>query len=202
MSISKLWTLTRPAFALVSRRTMSTPTSDTNTTDAPLFASPQEERKWNQLSAQMSNFHNYFKQEFNQLYKLADGSYERRGLSLTDYLDTARSLDHHLTMHHTIEERFFFPRLAKKLPQFDKNSQDRAHLESHEGIHQGLVNLMALVSKFEEDQTSYSPVEMRACLDSFRDVLFNHLDEEVEDLKGSNLKKHFTLQEFNGLLMH
>lgn len=43
----------------------------------------------------------------------------------------------------------------------------------------GLDKLTDLISKYRKDPTSYSPTEMRACLDSFREVLFRHLDEEV-----------------------
>jgi len=35
---------------------------------------------------------------------------------------------------------------------------------------------------------------MRVCLDSFREVLFKHLDEEVADLLGENLRKYWTLE--------
>jgi hypothetical protein len=37
-----------------------------------------------------------------------------------------------------------------------------------------------------------APTEMRGCLDGFREVLFNHLDQEVNDLKGENLRKYWT----------
>jgi len=43
----------------------------------------------------------------------------------------------------------------------------------------GLVELDRLVEQWENAPSTYSPTNMRACLDSFRDVLFRHLDEEV-----------------------
>jgi hypothetical protein len=43
----------------------------------------------------------------------------------------------------------------------------------------GLDDLAALVHKYTQEPSSYSPTEMRACLDGFKDVLFSHLDEEV-----------------------
>lgn len=43
----------------------------------------------------------------------------------------------------------------------------------------GLVELDRLVEQWENAPSTYSPTSMRACLDSFRDVLFRHLDEEV-----------------------
>lgn len=43
----------------------------------------------------------------------------------------------------------------------------------------GLLNLEKLVEKWTEAPSTYSPTEMRACLDNFREILFHHLDEEV-----------------------
>jgi hypothetical protein len=42
---------------------------------------------------------------------------------------------------------------------------------------------------------------MRACLDGFREVLFTHLDEEVNDLRGENMKKYWTLEELEAIPM-
>uniref|UniRef100_A0A0W0FH42 Hemerythrin-like domain-containing protein n=1 Tax=Moniliophthora roreri TaxID=221103 RepID=A0A0W0FH42_MONRR len=175
----------------------------------------REEKRWNRLSEHMDSFHQWFKEEYNTLYevrppqqdtvqplywypKLADGSFTNRGLSLSLYLDTARRLNHHLTMHHTIEERHIFPLLATRMKEF---SSDSDHLKSHEEIHNGLAKLQDLVIKFKEDPSSYSPGEMRACLDSFREVLFAHLDQEVSDLRGENLRKYWTLEEVDKIPM-
>lgn len=45
----------------------------------------------------------------------------------------------------------------------------------------GLLDLEKLVKKWTEAPSTYSPTEMRACLDTFREVLFHHLDQEVGD---------------------
>jgi hemerythrin-like domain-containing protein len=42
-------------------------------------------------------------------------------------------------MHHTIEERFLFPILAKRMPQFKDE-----HIESHKGIHDGELSALPL----------------------------------------------------------
>jgi hypothetical protein len=112
-------------------------------------------------------------------------------------------------MHHTIEERHLFPILAETMPQFSKNNHgDGAHILSHRGIHDGiydinlpiafdaifitgLLNLEKLVEKWTEAPSAYSPTEMRACLDSFREILFNHLDEEVGGLVLSDSQCQF-----------
>ncbi|KAF9475759.1 hypothetical protein BDN70DRAFT_219290 [Pholiota conissans] len=148
----------------------------------------------------MNSFHTWFKQEFNMVYQLADGSFNARALSLARYLEMAKSLSQHLTMHHTIEERYIFPELAKFMPKFG-NTNEGEHLESHRGIHEGLENLDILIAKWKKDPSTYSPTEMRACLDGFREVLFHHLDEEVADLRGENLKKYMTLADVDAMPM-
>ncbi|KAL5523476.1 hypothetical protein ACEPAG_7649 [Sanghuangporus baumii] len=175
-----------------------------------------EERRWNKLAVTMETFHNYFKREFSQLYevydnarqglikiysqkgKLADGSFANKGMSLQMYLRAAENLKKHLEGHHTIEERFIFPELAKKMPSF---AEDEQHRKSHEGIHDGLVRLSTLIREFREEPSTYSPQRMRECFDSFKDVLMRHLDEEVEDLRGENMKKYWTLEELDKIPM-
>jgi hypothetical protein len=120
-------------------------------------------------------------------------------------------------MHHTIEERFIFPVLAERMPQFK-----REHLESHKGIHDGeypalphcymqfvfycnllsnagLDRLEALVSKYKSNTSLYSPTDMRACLDSWREVLFRHLDEEVHSLPSSCAIAYMTQMTYSGM---
>jgi hypothetical protein len=66
----------------------------------------------------------------------------------------------------------------------------------------GLDEYTTLLRKYASQPTSYSPVELRACLDSFRDVLFRHLDEEVRDLKAESLRDAgWTLEELRRIPM-
>ncbi|KAH6914039.1 hemerythrin HHE cation binding domain-containing protein [Coprinopsis sp. MPI-PUGE-AT-0042] len=162
--------------------------------------SPEEslrrEKRLDYLSAHMNEIHEYFKSEFNSLYELADGSYNKYGMSLSLFLSRGQSLIDHLTKHHTIEERYFFPKLAGRMPQFASGSE---HLKSHQGIHDGLDSLESLIHEWSKDNTQYSPEKLRECLDGFREVLFHHLDEEVADLRGENLLKYFTEKEIESL---
>ncbi|CAL1706906.1 unnamed protein product [Somion occarium] len=167
-------------------------------TKKSVLTTAQEERKWNHLGMLMERFHNHFKVEFNAIYEMADGSFARRGLSLGLYLRQAEELRRYLTTHHTIEERHVFPVLAKRMSSF---SNDEVHIKSHHAIHEGLNKLGEIIHKWKADPSTYSPQEMRDCLDSWREVLFKHLDEEVEDLSGDNMKKYWTLEEMDLLPM-
>ncbi|KAH8080270.1 hypothetical protein BXZ70DRAFT_960325 [Cristinia sonorae] len=183
----------RPYFSNLfsSSRATKRPQSPTNSITT-MSTSAMEERRWNRLSEHMNQFHEHFKREFNELYDLADGSFNKRGMNLRLYLRKADDLCRFLTNHHTIEERHVFPLLGKRMPEFRANKE---HIKSHQGIHDGLDKLTALLEKWKADPKEYSPEDMRACLDSWREVLFIHLDAEVRDLGGENLKKYWTLKE-------
>jgi len=151
---------------------------------------PHEQKRWKHLGTAMSDHHKMFKAQFEMLYDLADGSFSKYGLDLPSYLNEARGLSQELSNHHMIEERFIFPILAERMPQFKAE-----HLESHKGIHDGIARLAVLLSKYRSKPASYSSTEMKECLDSWREVLYRHLDEEVADLQADNLRKYWTLQD-------
>jgi hypothetical protein len=86
----------------------------------------------------------------------------------------------------------------------------------------GLDTLSELAKKFTAEPSSYSPQELRACLNGFRQVLFEHLDQEVRfsqtgltvsryslnmfsakvaDLRGENLRKYWTLNEVQQIMV-
>ncbi|KAG8827441.1 hypothetical protein FRC19_003239 [Serendipita sp. 401] len=123
---------------------------------------------------------------------MADGSFNKEGMSLRQYLRFVDEFREHLTLHHDIEEMHVFPKLAKKMPEFRANER---HKKSHKLIHDGLDRVEAVVKGFREDNSSYNPVEMRAALDSFREPLYTHLAEEVRDLGAENMRKYWTLSE-------
>ncbi|KAG8811521.1 hypothetical protein FRC17_002421 [Serendipita sp. 399] len=143
----------------------------------------------------MQYFHDMLQREYEAAYKMADGSFNKAGMSLRQYLrfvDGFRERLTDLTMHHDIEEAHVFPKLAKKMPEFRANER---HKKSHKLIHDGLDRIEAAVKGFEEDNSSYNPVEMRTALDSFREPLYTHLAEEVRDLGAENMRKYWTLSE-------
>jgi hypothetical protein len=62
--------------------------------------------------------------------------------------------------------------------------------ESHRLIHAGLDRYGRLLTTFRADATSYDPSKLRAVMDSFRKVLFEHLDQEVADLGQQNMIRY------------
>ncbi|GAA5908390.1 hypothetical protein JCM6882_007924 [Rhodosporidiobolus microsporus] len=163
---------------------------------APPPKNPQERREWDRMSSRMEGFHRYFRSSFTQLFELADGSFGKHGLTVPDFMDVAESLLRHLEGHHGIEERYIFPVLAKKMPQFAED-----HQEEHDAIHEGMHSLEKLISRFRSEPSTYSPTELRTNLVSWGPVLFYHLNAEVESLKPDVLRRYWTLEEVKRLPM-
>lgn len=107
------------------------------------------------MSTRMEGFHAHFRQSFKQIWELADTFADRR-VSLADYLDFAEQLVHHLEGHHGIEERYIFPVLAQRMPEF----QD-AHVEEHFKIHAGMDRYTAYIRSVREEPSTYSPQKFR-----------------------------------------
>jgi len=139
----------------------------------------------------MEYFHDHFRRDFENIYDFADKP-ERIGMNLSEFLEYASSLSHYLHTHHNIEETYFFPMLSERMREFRED-----HPEQHKGIHAGLDLYDAYIKDIKKAPTKYSPVELRKVMDSFKEVLLKHLDEEVESLKGPNMSKYWTLDEVN-----
>ncbi|ODN92787.1 hypothetical protein L198_05582 [Cryptococcus wingfieldii CBS 7118] len=149
----------------------------------------QPDAEWNRLAVHMDMFHSHFRMEFAQIYELADGKYEQAGMTLSRFLREATSLSSHLDLHHRIEEAHIFPILAKKMPQFQAGKRESGeHLHSHKLIHDGLDRYDAFLAAAQANPKSYDGVKLREVLDSFKEVLFRHLDEEVKDLGAESMK--------------
>jgi hypothetical protein len=86
----------------------------------------------------------------------------------------------------TDNRTYIFPVLAEKMPQF---AADGDHLKEHEGIHKGLDEYVNYIRKCRKNRKDWDGSKMRSIMDSFRTVLFKHLDHEVESLRGEEMKK-------------
>ncbi|BEI86641.1 hypothetical protein CcaverHIS002_0609280 [Cutaneotrichosporon cavernicola] len=158
--------------------------------------SPSEAYAWNAAWKGMERFHNSHKRTFTNSYEHAS-DYADVGYSLKAFLRESYNLVIHLGNHHSIEEAYIFPLLAHKHPAFRDGAEHKA---DHAAIHDGLERYQEFLRACMMDDTKYSPEKMREILDSFREPLFRHLDQEVEDLKPETLWKHgFTIDEIRRL---
>lgn len=99
-------------------------------------------------------------------------------------------------MHHSIEERYFFPLLAKKMPGFRK--QDDL-LAQHRRIHAGLDMFKEYLEECRNGERELILKELKVIMELFGDVLWQHLDDEVKELGAENMRKYWTLAEINTL---
>ncbi|BEJ12654.1 hypothetical protein CspHIS471_0211140 [Cutaneotrichosporon sp. HIS471] len=179
----------------VSPPTSTNPPTDPTDAEAVKAMSPREFRKWNKLADGMATFHDRFEREFNYVYQMADGGW-RAKVPFPRFIREAEQVSHHLDMHHRIEEAYFFPMLAKKLPQFSTSRGGAEHVASHRAIHRGLDKYDAVLERARRDPDGYDGKELREVMDGFREVLFNHLEEEVRDLGAESVyAAGFTLDE-------
>jgi hemerythrin-like domain-containing protein len=114
-------------------------------------------------------------------------------LQIAFYLHT-----HSLTVHHTIEEQHIFPVLARKMPAFQKELE---LLTQHKQIHQGLDKLEKYLEECSSGERELRLTEMKEVLESFGEILWQHLDDEVEQLKAENMRKYWSLEEMRRIPM-
>lgn len=99
-------------------------------------------------------------------------------------------------MHHDIEEAHFFPPLGKKMEIFRVNELMK---NQHKEIHAGLDRLTSYVDECRSGSRELRLSEMKGVLDSFGEVLWTHLDKEVEQLGAENMRKYWSLEELRRL---
>lgn len=91
-----------------------------------------------------------------------------------------------------------FPVLAKKMPKFKKELH---LLTQHKQIHAGLDIFEEYISKCKTGEKELQLTEMKAIMDTFGDVLWQHLDDEVEELGAENMRKYWSVDEMRRMPM-
>ena len=117
-------------------------------------------------------------------------------MNLRSFLRTARDLERHLHGHHTIEERFIFPLLAQRMPEFKVE-----HIAEHNFMHAQLDRYAAYLDGVMAEPSKYNPDDLRRIMAELGPILFYHLDAEVETLRADNLRRYYTLAEVRTLPM-
>ncbi|KAF2873740.1 hypothetical protein BDV95DRAFT_488812 [Massariosphaeria phaeospora] len=159
---------------------------------------PSEFRQYNRMAEHMNHFHNHFRETWTMLMTACESQKRPQGMSIRQFLAVCEQMIHGLTMHHTIEERHIFPVLAKKMPAFKKELE---LLTQHKQIHEGLDKLELYVNECKSGERELRMSEMKDVLDTFGEVLWQHLDDEVDQLGAENMRKYWTLEELRRMPM-
>lgn len=115
-----------------------------------------------------------------------------RNMTMRQFIRLGQDFCRHLSMHHGIEETYVFPRLAVRMPKFRKELE---LLTQHKQIHAGVDRLEAYLDGCLDGTRELRLDELGEILDSFGDVLWEHLDEEVKELGAENMRKYWSLKE-------
>ena len=119
-------------------------------------------------------------------------------MSISQFLYTGLQFCHQLDMHHKIEEAHIFPVLAEKMPAFRKELE---LLTQHKLIHAGMDNLQAYLESCSKGERDLRLGELKGIMDTFGEVLWAHLAEEVEQLGAENMREFWTLDEMKSMPM-
>ncbi|CDM37554.1 hypothetical protein DTO013E5_7653 [Penicillium roqueforti] len=127
----------------------------------------------------MDLFHNNFRIIWNDTYNACVKNKRPNGQSIPAFLNLALSFCRQLTLHHTIEERHFFPELASRMPEF---REELSLVGQHRMIHLGLEKFEDYVNTCRTGETELRLGHMKMLMGSFAHILWTHLDDEVKAL--------------------
>ncbi|KAF1814182.1 hypothetical protein P152DRAFT_456414 [Eremomyces bilateralis CBS 781.70] len=111
-------------------------------------------------------------------------------------------------MHHSIEESYVFPKLAKRMPSFkrhmsrklaDGSTDGPELLNQHDLIHPGLERMEAYLEGCRNGEQELRLKELKAIMDEFGNILWTHMKEEVDELTAENMRKYWKIEEMDQL---
>ena len=170
---------------------------------------------WDCLYRGMLPFHEHFRHAISQISALLatlspTSPSKSKPNNLANLLYLCASLCSSLETHHTIEERFIFPTLAKKLPQFGHSSQ---HEKEHAKMHHALEDLEKYIQEVgkalrsgklksaEELDVVFDYSKMVKLVEELKQVLLPHLEAEEASLRAPVVKAAgFELGEIKNLI--
>eukprot|EP01112_Ceratiomyxa_fruticulosa_P012424 TRINITY_DN3439_c0_g1_i1.p1 TRINITY_DN3439_c0_g1~~TRINITY_DN3439_c0_g1_i1.p1 ORF type:complete len:167 (-),score=30.02 TRINITY_DN3439_c0_g1_i1:249-749(-) len=148
-----------------------------------------EDRIFYRLHHSMKYFHDHFAEQFFDIYKYAD-CFQSKDYTLNEFIRYSLSFTSFLHKHHSIEESFLFPLLAKKMPAFAKDRPDE-----HAAIFAKVQHYDDYLKECKRNEGLYDPKKLREIMDTFKDILFHHMNAELECLEGGNMKRYWTKEE-------
>jgi hemerythrin-like domain-containing protein len=135
------------------------------------------------------------------MYSACENNRRPSNLSLKQFINTGIQLCSHLNAHHSIEEAHIFPALAAKMPEFKAGRNAAELLRQHKEIHKGMDGFDGYLKKCRSGETELELKVLKDQMDSWREVLWKHLDQEVKTLGAENMRKYWTLEEMRRMPM-
>lgn len=152
------------------------------------------------------------------LYTACTSNKRPANLSLKQFIDEGLRLIRYLEAHHSIEETYLYPILARKMPQFrvgvhghgsNKKGKGKGGggggdcdlLKQHQEIHKGMDVFAEYLRACKNRETELDLAVLKDKMDSWGDVLFKHLDDEVKELEAENMRKYWTIDEVKTIPM-
>ncbi|KAF5580972.1 30S ribosomal S10 mitochondrial [Fusarium pseudoanthophilum] len=155
--------------------------------------SDHEFKIYNRAADHMEYFHNNFRRSWNLLWNACTNNRRPQGMSLKQFIMEGLQFAEHLTMHHNIEETYIFPVLAKKMPEFRGGRAEL--LRQHKQIHAGLDHFEEYLKKCRTGDEEFELSVLKTKMETWGEVLWKHLDQEVETLGANNMRKYWTKEE-------
>lgn len=137
--------------------------------------------------------HENFRRTWNLLWSYATTGKRQNGVTLKQLVRAGLDFGEHLTVHHGIEERLMFPVLAKRMPEFDHRRGDL--VLQHRKIHKGLDGLVAYLEGVQRGDEPLEAGVLKEKMESWGEVLWSHLDDEVRTLGAENMAKYWSKDE-------
>ncbi|TGO22253.1 hypothetical protein BPAE_0176g00180 [Botrytis paeoniae] len=156
---------------------------------------------YNSMAEHMNYFHNHFRQTWTLLKTATTNNQRPRNLSLRQFLQTGLSFLSRLELHHGIEEQHIFPVLARKMPEFANGKNAAELLRQHREIHKGMDVMQEYLEKCRDGETELSLKVLGEKMDGFGEVLWKHLDQEVEALGAENMRRYWSREEMRRMPM-
>ncbi|KAK3692024.1 hypothetical protein B0T22DRAFT_446201 [Podospora appendiculata] len=175
---------------------------------------PAQFKVYNRLAEQMEYFHDHFRQTWTTLYTACTTNRRPANMTLKQFIDAGLQLAHYLETHHSIEETYLYPILARKMPQFrsssnhttnsknkEKKNDDCELLRQHRAIHEGMDVFAAYLKACKSREVEFELAVLKDKMDAWGEVLFVHLDQEVRDLGADVMRRYWTLEEIKAIPM-
>ncbi|KAF4950578.1 hypothetical protein FSARC_13146 [Fusarium sarcochroum] len=154
---------------------------------------------YNRAADHMNYFHDNFRRSWNLMWNACANNRRPQSMTLKQFIMEGLQFAEHLTMHHNIEETYIFPVLAKKMPEFRGGRAEL--LRQHKQIHAGLDLFEEYLKKCRTGEADFDLGILKTKMESWGEVLWTHLDQEVETLGANNMRKYWTKEEVMRLPM-